>query len=64
MEQAKAGDIIRCKGRVVKIGKIYDQYPPSDFTNGAWLIEGEDSNGIYFYWKQQFDGGTLERRTA
>lgn len=62
MTEARVGDIIRCKGKEVEIGKIYDQYPPSDFTNGSWMIEGEDCYGVYFMWKQQFDGGVLERR--
>lgn len=57
--KAKRGDVIKCGGRTVTIAKVLDQYPPSDFTNGFWLIEGVDANGEYFYWKQQFDGGVF-----
>ena len=52
--EAKLGDVIICQGRKVIIGEIISQYQDLD---GYWGIEGKDTNGKYFIWKQRFDGG-------
>ena len=52
--KAQVGDYILCRGKLVRIGKIYDSFYEEDF---GWYIEGADESGRYFYWKQGFDGG-------
>ena len=55
--KAKAGDIVTCKGIKATIKEIYYQ----DRNDGTcdWDIEFIDTNGIYRYWKQYFDGGEI-----
>lgn len=57
--KAEIGDVIRCRGRTAVITEIYYQ----DYYQGFWSVEGKDQDGNYFMWKQEFDGGNLERRT-
>ena len=56
-KEVQIGDIIKCQGRTAVISKIYNQ-----FYEHGWYIEGEDQNGLYFYWKERFDGGRLIRK--
>ena len=52
---AEPGDTIDC-GRRRVIDEIYQQFD----DDGYWWIEGTDTDGRYFIWKQRFDGGRLE----
>lgn len=53
--KAEINDVIKCKGIARKIARIVSQFE----DDGYWMIEGYDSKGNVFYWKQRWDSGNL-----
>lgn len=53
--KAEINDVIKCHGITRKIARIISQFE----DDGFWMIEGYDTKGNVFYWKQRWDGGSL-----
>lgn len=55
MKKAKIGDTINVGRTTAVIAKLYY----TDYYEGNWDVEFEDTQGNYRHWKSCFDGGEL-----
>lgn len=61
MEEIKKGDKVTIKAQGIKVTGIV--YSATFYNNEGWHIELIEANipGGYSYWKQNQDGGTVEK---
>jgi hypothetical protein len=57
----RPGDAVKCMGVTAIIDEIL--YQDYDYVDG-WDIEFVDDMGNYRHWKQYFDGGDVEFKSA
>ena len=64
VEVVNVGDIIFFKGWNRPVDEIISAHNYRDHITGQddWYVEFK-SNGRYYYWKQQIDGGHIIKRT-